>query len=85
MNSSIQSRIMRILHHNYLVPSVLLKKNKKLSDLGLTEPERLELYLNIENYFGIDIKDEDLNHVNTLGNLLSTVEKYTVKHALISA
>ena len=53
-----------------LVPGAHLRDN-----LGITSIERVELITALENQFDIDIRDADLLHFTTLGDVISCVEE----------
>ncbi|WP_036728408.1 acyl carrier protein [Peptoniphilus mikwangii] len=53
-----------------------LDKNTNLiEDLKADSLDIVELTMAIEEEFGISIKDEDIEKINTIGNILEYVEK----------
>ena len=47
-------------------------------DLGIDSPKALELLIEIEESIGVEISDEDAAELNTVGDILSYVEKAAV-------
>ncbi len=69
----------QFLSKNFFIPEALIKPWKHFkNDLGLNSIEFLELIVYVENYYGIQIPDVDLEKINTVKDLSEYLENNLV-------
>jgi acyl carrier protein len=69
----------QFLSKNFFIPEAIIKPWKHLrSDLGLNSIEFLELIVYIENTYGIQIADDELEKIHTVKNLTDYLERNLV-------
>ena len=57
-------------------PGTLLPETDLVADLGIDSPKALLLLVKIEDRFDIEIDDEAVAEMKTVGDVLDAVEKY---------
>ena len=77
MNTLIQTKIGRIFKQHFLIPRNQVRAGKKLKDLGLNTMEQMEVMLYLESEFRIDLDDRDVQQIQTVGDAIACVERYT--------
>lgn len=78
MKKSITTALLEILHRNFLIHVEKLSNRLNLSkDLGMNELEQREMLYYVENEFNIQIDDREVAKINTVGDLVNTVRKYS--------
>lgn len=75
-HSTIEARIMTALGE-YLKrkPSTITKEYSLRDDLGLDSMATIELLFKIEETFELQIPDQDLQHLSTVGDVIRYVEE----------
>jgi acyl carrier protein len=75
MKPIIKNRIERILRKHFLVFNAsILSNNSRLSWLGLTDLEKLELMFYLEEDFAIDLRNVSGADLRTVGDVVRCVE-----------
>ncbi len=65
----------KFLSKNFFIPEAIIKPWKHFKkDLGLNSIEFLELIVYVENHFGIQIPDAELEKINTVKDLSDYLE-----------
>lgn len=77
MNALIQTKIGKIFKQHFLIPRSEVRSGKKLKDLGLNTMEQMEVMLYLESEFRIDLDDRDVQSIQTVGDAIACVERYT--------
>lgn len=70
-----RDKIIRILMERYGVDEAAASADATLTDLGLDSLSIAELVFDIEDEFGIEIKEEDVDFT-TLGGAIELVDRY---------
>ena len=66
----------QFLSKNFFIPGAIIKPWKHLrTDLGLNSIEFLELIVFVENTYGLQIPDEELEKIHTVENLTNYLER----------
>lgn len=73
MKSTVKSRIDRIFRKHFLIPTSAIKRNRKLQDLGLNIMEQMEMMFYLENEFHIDLNDQEVKSIQTVGDAVTCV------------
>jgi acyl carrier protein len=69
----------QFLSKNFFIPESIIQPWKHLrSDLGLNSIEFLELIVFVENSYGIQIPDEELDKIHTVKNLTDYLERHMI-------
>jgi acyl carrier protein len=69
----------QFLSKNFFISEAFIKPWRHLrSDIGLNSIEFLELIVFVENTYGIQITDEDLENIHTVENLTNYLESKLV-------
>ena len=55
------------------------------TDIGLDTLDRVELVMNIEEFFGISISEDESNGVRTVGDMVRTVESKLAEKGQVAA
>ncbi len=59
------------------VPATELARDTELvADLDMDSAKALELLVELEDHFDIEISDDDANAMNTVGDILDAVERF---------
>ncbi len=56
--------------------SKLTPETELVAQLGIDSPKALQMLFQLEDRFGIEIDDEDLEGLTTVGNVLDTIDRY---------
>ncbi len=56
--------------------SKLTPETELVAQLGIDSPKALQMLIQLEDRFGIEIDDEDLEGLTTVGNVLDTIDRY---------
>jgi acyl carrier protein len=74
-----ENTVKRIVGDHLGVPgSTLLLSTNLQVNLGAETFDKLELLMTIEEYFGVQIPEEELNTIQTLGDIVQCVINFTV-------
>lgn len=69
------SRVKKVLSKALIVDDSLVLDNARLAeDLGITSLDRFELLMALEEEFGIEIGDHDLEGVKTVADVVRCIE-----------
>ena len=69
----------QFLSKNFFIPEAIIKPWKHFrTDLGLNSIEFLELIVYVENCYGIQIPDEELEKIQTVENLTDYLKRNLV-------
>jgi acyl carrier protein len=75
MNANIKS-FTQFLSKNFFIPEQLILPWKRLrADLGLNSIEFLEVIVHVENTYGIDISDPELEKIDTVNQLSELISQ----------
>lgn len=73
---SIRDKVMEIVSRQMGIDAIRISEEDDLiSDLGADTLDQCELVMEVENEFDIRITEDDTWKINTVGDLVSTVEK----------
>lgn len=74
---AIYKEIKKVLTKNFFInPQAISPTRRFRSDLGLNSVEFLEMVFDVENAFGINIPDEQLERVRTVHDMARCVEHH---------
>lgn len=77
-NMDTDARVKRVLSKALIVDDKLILDSALLvEDLGVTSLDRFELLMSLEEVFGIEISEQDLEGVKTVADVVSCVERKT--------
>lgn len=77
---SIRDKVIEIVSRQMGIDTVKLSDEDDLiSDLGADTLDQCELVMEVENEFDIRISEDDTWKINTVGDLVSTVERIVNK------
>lgn len=77
-NMNTGARVKRVLSKTLIVDDKLILDSALLvEDLGVTSLDRFELLMSLEEEFGIEISEQDLEGVKTVADVVSCVERKT--------
>jgi acyl carrier protein len=80
--NAIYEQLKKVLTKNFFVNPLTVQPNKKFDkDMGLNSLEFLEIIVNIETYFGINIPDEQIENIRTVGQMATCVERLILVEA----
>lgn len=72
---TISERIQKALaHHLKRDPALILPQHALRHDLGLTSLDTFELFFDLEDAFGLEVHDEDIQKLVTVSDLVRYVE-----------
>lgn len=74
MSSDTLARVIRVTLDHMGDAHGALDADTRLSDLGLDSFERIQLVLDLEEDFGVELHDDDVEFASTLGALARAVE-----------
>ena len=75
------SRVRKVLSKALMVDDNLVVDNALLAeDLGITSLDRFELLVDLEAEFAMEIAEEDLEGVKTVGDVIARMERKTEGH-----
>lgn len=66
MQSALFNRLIQILQTHFLIEADLLRGNLYLEDLGITPPEKMELFNLFEEEFQIHLSETDERNIRTV-------------------
>ena len=65
-----------ILAKNFFIkPTKIAVKSQLNNDLGISSLEFIELIVTVENIFHIEINDKELEHIKTVGELITCINR----------
>jgi acyl carrier protein len=68
--------------HHHLSASMPLRTNARLDhDLGLDSLERVELIVDLENYYSVELPDSEINSLSTLRDVEMCLQRQLLKVA----
>jgi acyl carrier protein len=68
--------------HHHLPASSPLRTNARLDhDLGLDSLERVELIVDLENYYSVELPDSEINSLSTLRDVEACLQRQLLKVA----
>ena len=73
--NDIQATVTRILREVAKVDPAVVARDKRLEDLGLDSLTLIEVAVAAEDAFGVPLPDEDLEHFQTVGDLIDYVQQ----------
>jgi acyl carrier protein len=77
MNANLKS-FTQFLAKNFFIPEALIQPWKRLkADLGLNSIEFLEVIVYVENTYGIQFSDPELEHIQTVAELSDSIYQKT--------
>jgi hypothetical protein len=74
MQSALFQRLEEILQRHFMVEADLLRANRYLEDLGLTQPEKKELFNLFEEEFHICLTEQDERSIRTVYDTVSVLK-----------
>ena len=75
---NIDSRVKKVLSNALVVDDSLVVDSALLSeDLGITSLDRFELLMALEEEFGMEISEQDLEGVKTVADVVQCIEQKT--------
>ena len=78
MKRQITSRIKRIFKSHFLINiRKPIAQANLVRDMQINPMEFLEMIFYVENEFNIELQDNDLNKIHTVGDLVQCVQKYS--------
>lgn len=73
----IEQRIAHLLTKQFFLPAPLIRPDKRLrADLGLTSLDVLDLIVQLEQKFRVTLPDDELDHIQTIGQLTRSLERH---------
>lgn len=73
----IEQRITQVLTKQFFLPAPLIRPDKRLrADLGLTSLDVLDLIVQLEQKFRVTLPDEELDRIQTVGQLVHSLERH---------
>jgi acyl carrier protein len=73
----IEQRITQLLTKQFFLPAPLIRPDKRLrADLGLTSLDVLDLIVQLEQGFRITLPDDELDRIQTIGQLQRSLERH---------
>jgi acyl carrier protein len=75
MHSELKNRLANILKNHFLVETSILRSWKYLEDLGITQPEKRELFNLFEDEFHIQISETDEKKIRTVRDTVSIIQQ----------
>ncbi|MES2732253.1 MAG: acyl carrier protein [Bacteroidota bacterium] len=79
MKKQITSKVKRIFKSHFLINIRKPIAHAYLTrDMQINPMEFLEMIFYVENEFGIELQDKDLQQIQTVADLVQCVERYTV-------
>ena len=71
-----RERIVNLISDKLGVDNFEVKDEQSIiNDLGADSLDMVEIIMGIEEEFGIKVKDEDINEIKTVGDLVKKIEK----------
>jgi len=74
-----QSKIIKIISYELNVPLQDISLASTLDDLGLDSLDTIEIVMELEHDFEIDIGDDEIKSFNTVKDIIDLVESKVVK------
>ena len=72
------ARVKKVLSKALIVgDNLILDTAQLVEDLGVTSLDRFELLMGLEEEFGIEITEQDLEGVKTVADVVSCIERKT--------
>ena len=75
MYTELKERLSSILKNHFLVEPSGLRSWKYLEDLGITQPEKRELFNLFEDEFKIKISEKDERSIRTIRDTVSIIQQ----------
>lgn len=75
MSKEIENRVLRLISDACDVPATQIKAGDSIIDIGLDSLALTEMSLKLKKEFGIQGLEEEFDFVETVGDVLSVVEK----------
>jgi len=76
MSESIETTIYRLMREMIApLPVNLTRQTNFKKDLTLDSLDALELAIGVQDEFGVEFTDEEIDQINTVGDLVDAVEK----------
>jgi acyl carrier protein len=76
MVSVVNQRFNKIFKQHFLITPAQLKVRRKLQDLGLNQLELNEVFFYLETVFKIDLSDNEVQSILTVGDALKAVKRH---------
>ena len=76
MSTELHRKINSIFSRHFLIPSRHIRGFRYLEDLGITQPEKLQLLNCIEEVFQVEISEADGRRIRTVGDTFTILDKY---------
>jgi acyl carrier protein len=76
MVSVVNQRFNKIFKQHFLITPAQLKVRRKLQDLGLNQLELNEVFFYLETEFKIDLSDNEVQSILTVGDALKAVKRH---------
>jgi acyl carrier protein len=76
MVSVVNQRFNKIFKQHFLITPSQLKVRRKLQDLGLNQLELNEVFFYLETEFKIDLTDNEVQSILTVGDALKAVKRH---------
>ena len=76
MVSVVNQRFNKIYKQHFLITPSHLKVRRKLQDLGLNQLELNEVFFYLETEFKIDLTDNEVQSILTVGDALKAVKRH---------
>lgn len=76
MSTEYRQKINRIFSRHFLIPNRRIRGFRYLEDLGITQPEKLELLNCIEEAFQVEISEADSRRIRTVDDTITILDKY---------
>ena len=85
MTDDILQRLKRILVEEFKVPEEAIRLEAKLAeDFRLDSVEGVELIFSLEEEFGVEISDQEMEGISTLGDLVEAAKRKLGERAAAS-
>ena len=82
MNNDIELRIKKLISDKIGFDESQIKMDSRLSeDLRMDSLDSIDIIMDVEEEFGIEIKELDSENIKTFGDLVNFVQKATTKAA----
>lgn len=73
------SKISDIIADKLAIDKQRITKESTLADLGADSLDLVEIIMKMEEQFGIEINDEDAEHMNNVGQVVDYIQKKRTK------
>lgn len=73
--NTVEDRVLIALE-NIILDGYEVNKDSSFEDMGMDSLDKIELLMDLEDEFGIDIPDDTMSYLETFGEIVDYIEKH---------